>query len=468
MRIDRRRTPRDLLPTIERTVRLCRPRRSARSRTRWHPADGTPVFTVEGRYRHAAGPSGRRASSSAPRSCSSTPPATRAFLEIGRARGRSSGWRRTSPTSACTITASTTSAPTAICWRLMREGRIRRQRVGARLLRAGAQGQRRGAGRPLDAPAGPAGTSTRSTARTRCSSTRSARCAPWRRATCSGHVDGRERRSASACSSGSSSTRAPTAHFNVFYGTRPRPLTTSAAASRTRASSTPQRHAIAARARSRATRRSRTWTRGLAWAMLGFAEQLEFLDVHARRRDLDACGGRGRGRRRSCWRRGARDLRLLHRRSPPPTASRTGTPARRAWRRSATGAIGAADPFNDHEPVDSSAAAIAAQGLLRLGACSAARGADGERYTQAGLHGARHAVRRAVPERRPRAPGPAAALGVSPAERLGPRAARPRRCRAASRACGATTTLREAALYVKRLAEDAPYLTFFGHSWLMS
>jgi hypothetical protein len=26
-----------------------------------------------------------------------------------------------------------------------------------------------------------------------------------------------------------------------------------------------------------------------------------------------------------------------------------------------------ADPFNDHEPVDSSAAAIAAQGLLRLG-----------------------------------------------------------------------------------------------------
>src|SRR5581483_6758114 len=46
-----------------------------------------------------------------------------------------------------------------------------------------------------------------------------------------------------------------------------------------------------------------------------------------------------------------------------------------------------ADPFNPHEPVDSSAAAIAAQGLLRLGNYLSARGqkAAGKRYFQAGL-----------------------------------------------------------------------------------
>ena len=40
----------------------------------------------------------------------------------------------------------------------------------------------------------------------------------------------------------------------------------------------------------------------------------------------------------------------------------------------------ASDPFNAHEPVDSSAAAIGAQGLLRLG-----RRMKNERYWQAGL-----------------------------------------------------------------------------------
>ena len=41
-----------------------------------------------------------------------------------------------------------------------------------------------------------------------------------------------------------------------------------------------------------------------------------------------------------------------------------------------------ADPYNDYEPVDASASAIAAQGLLRLGHLL---GAAGEVYTQAGL-----------------------------------------------------------------------------------
>ena len=58
------------------------------------------------------------------------------------------------------------------------------------------------------------------------------------------------------------------------------------------------------------------------------------------------------------------------------------------------GAIAPADPFNDHEPVDSSAAAIAAQGLLRLGRVLSRRGdaAGADRYEQAGLARARHAA----------------------------------------------------------------------------
>jgi hypothetical protein len=43
------------------------------------------------------------------------------------------------------------------------------------------------------------------------------------------------------------------------------------------------------------------------------------------------------------------------------------------------------DPFNDHEPVDSSAAAIGAQGLLRLGRVLNERGGDGTRYEEGGL-----------------------------------------------------------------------------------
>jgi hypothetical protein len=46
-----------------------------------------------------------------------------------------------------------------------------------------------------------------------------------------------------------------------------------------------------------------------------------------------------------------------------------------------------ADPFNDREPVDSSAAAIACQGLMRLGHWLKSRGdsAGGKHYFQAGL-----------------------------------------------------------------------------------
>jgi hypothetical protein len=120
-----------------------------------------------------------------------------------------------------------------------------------------------------------------------------------------------------------------------------------------------------------------TWTRGLAWAMLGFAEQLEFIATLPDE-DLAAFGGRG-------------EIEFMMRRAAMATCDfyidnspSDGIPY---WDTGAPnlhklGDWGSrpADPFNSYEPVDSSAAAIAAQGLLRLG-----RYLDNERYWQAGL-----------------------------------------------------------------------------------
>ncbi|RMG34512.1 MAG: glycosyl hydrolase [Planctomycetota bacterium] len=107
-----------------------------------------------------------------------------------------------------------------------------------------------------------------------------------------------------------------------------------------------------------------TWTRGLAWAILGFAELLEFLS-RVPDDELDGLGGRreieGRLRR-------AADVVCNYYLENTPT---DGIPY---WDTAAPGLVqlGAyldrpADPFNEFEPVDSSAAAIAAQGLMRFG-----------------------------------------------------------------------------------------------------
>jgi len=126
-----------------------------------------------------------------------------------------------------------------------------------------------------------------------------------------------------------------------------------------------------------------TWTRGLAWAILGFAEELEFVGSLPAA-DLETAGGEP-------------TVLAMLRRAAQVTAEfyiantaadgipywDTGAPRLEklgAWRERS------ADPFNEHEPVDSSAAAIACQGLARLG--SWLRGAgekDGERFQSAGL-----------------------------------------------------------------------------------
>lgn len=128
-----------------------------------------------------------------------------------------------------------------------------------------------------------------------------------------------------------------------------------------------------------------TWTRGLAWVMCGFAEQLEFLKV-VPDAELEPFGGRKR-------------VESMMLRADEATCEyyieQTPTDGIPYWD---TGAPGLArlgdylgkpsDPYNDQEPVDSSAAAIAAQALWRLGRClreRRGRESDGNRYCQAAL-----------------------------------------------------------------------------------
>ena len=79
------------------------------------------------------------------------------------------------------------------------------------------------------------------------------------------------------------------------------------------------------------------------------------------------------------------------------------------------------DPFNDLEPVDSSGAAIAAQGLIRLGNYLRKHGESeaGDSYYQAGLTVAQDAFRRTVSLEIRYASRVAVAFGVSPSEWLG-------------------------------------------------
>ena len=121
-----------------------------------------------------------------------------------------------------------------------------------------------------------------------------------------------------------------------------------------------------------------TWTRGLAWIMVGAPEQLEFLKT-VDDAELEPLGGR-------------EQIEAFLLKMAKATCDfyidNTPTDGIPYWD---TGALNShklgddvnqrpSEPFNDAEPVDSSAAAIGAQGLLRLG-----RYLDEPKYTQAGL-----------------------------------------------------------------------------------
>ncbi|WP_018612645.1 glycoside hydrolase family 88 protein [Segetibacter koreensis] len=126
-----------------------------------------------------------------------------------------------------------------------------------------------------------------------------------------------------------------------------------------------------------------TWTRGLAWAMCGFAEELEWFDA-AGKEEKDTAA--------------KENILPLMIKAAKATCdfyiNNTPVDGVPYWDTGAPGLVKLgdylkkpADPFNDYEPVDSSAAAIAAQGLLRLGRFLTKNGEtkEGSRYCQAGL-----------------------------------------------------------------------------------
>ncbi len=127
-----------------------------------------------------------------------------------------------------------------------------------------------------------------------------------------------------------------------------------------------------------------TWTRGLAWIMAGYPEQLEFLAT-LKDREIELYGRRTemedimlKAAQASC------DFYIEN--TTPEGIPYWDTGAPNLYK------LGdylntKANPYNEQEPVDASAAAIGAQGLVRLGCYLENKGDadDAKRYLQAGL-----------------------------------------------------------------------------------
>jgi hypothetical protein len=207
-----------------------------------------------------------------------------------------------------------------------------------------------------------------------------------------------------------------------------------------------------------------TWTRGLAWIICGYAEQIEFLN------SLNST--EFKGLKSSPYLEKSDALkRFLQVTQVTADFYIENTPLDGIpyWDTGAPGLIKMghyleqpAQPFNDYEPVDSSAAVIAAQGLLRLGyfLCQKGQTDQGKKYYQAGLTIADHTFSEPYLSRNPDHQGLILHSiyhrpnnwDYIPKGRKNP--------------CGESSMwgdyhARELALYIKKQADNKPYLKFY-------
>jgi len=202
-----------------------------------------------------------------------------------------------------------------------------------------------------------------------------------------------------------------------------------------------------------------TWTRGLAWVLTGYAEQIEFLDT-LKDADLKPFGGRkALLARYVAAARATADFYIEYTPSCGVPYWDTGAPG--------LAHLGSfldrpADPFNDHEPVDSSAAAIAAQGLIRLGVFLAAHGdaRAGRRYLAAGLTTARTLFAEPYLSTDPKHQG-LLLHSVYHRPNGWDHVPRGRKIPCGESSMWGDYHARELALLIRRMARDEPYYAFF-------
>ena len=454
--MDRPRTPRDLLPKIDHLFTLSAGKIRALEQ-RWRPEDGAPVFTVEGRYQARGWTEWTQGFQFGSAILQFDATGDRSFLDLGRSRTVERMAPHVSHIGVHDHGFNNVSTYGAL-WRLGREGRIEfgeweRAFYELALKVSGAVQ----ASRWTSIPGGGFIHSFNGAQSLFVDTMRSLRALALAHRL--GHRLSAEQDVQVSLPERLVQHAKATADFNVYYG-RGRDRYDVRGRTAHESLFNPANGSYRGPSSQQGYSPFSTWTRGLAWAMLGFAEQLEFIAT-LEVADLSSWGGR---EAIEAWMLDAARATSDH---YIEVAAADGVPY---WDAGAPGLASLgdwgsrpADPFNDVEPVDSSAAAIASQGLLRLARVLAARGEDGGRYEQAGLK----VLDTLLDASGPYLSSDSAHEGLL----LHSIYHRPNGWdhvpegskipRGESSQWG-DYHVREAALYVRRLAHDEPYLAFFG------